>query len=830
MSSTTPRIAVLVLTVIAAASGLAAAAPAAQAEGESLSFLKDLRPGSGDSGFSDTFDRDGTLFFEANDGVGGDELWTTDGTAAGTALVKDIRPGPTGSDPAQMRAIGDTVIFVANDGTNGVELWRSDGTAAGTLLLKDIAPGAGSSNPQELTRLGSKIFFSASDGTNGRELWSTDGSPAGTKMVIDIRSGSSASSPSVLTAAGNRLFFSANDGTRGTELWRSDGTAAGTDITRDVHPAGNNIINAMIAVGNDVLLGMSDGTNGIELWRSDGTAGGTNMIKDIAPGPGDGEPYGFSAAGGVVFFAASTPATGFELYRTDGTGAGTTPLKDIQPGAASSAPRYLTAAGSRLYFVADGPEGLELWTSDGTPAGTKIVKDINPGSDSSFPESLTALNGKLVFLAKDAGGLFDVYESDSTSAGTIQISDDANGSGDPTTMTRFGRTVIAERFDPSHGFEPWVGRPIVEPLSPGLLLPSTPVGETSDSATIEFRNAGLAPLHVSKIRIFGDHPAEFDVVHETCTDISVTPGFGCSIDLVFHPKATGLRLADLTLYTDETSQSTYVPIGGNATAAADTTPPETQITSGPTGTTTDTTPTFGFSSNEAGSTFQCRTDGGAWGACTSPVTLPEQSLGPHGFEVRAIDPAANPDPTPAIRNFAVAAASTEPAAADTTPPDVYFTSGPAGLTNDATPSFGFAMSEAGTFYCRVDGAQFAACSSPNTTPALSQGPHTFEVRAIDAAGNMATVAREILVDTASPQTSLAPVPKQVKAKKKAKLSFSSQPPSPEQPSAARSTAAPSRPATRRWLPASAREGTPSQSRRPTRRPTQTRRPPPPRSR
>ena len=80
----------------------------------------------------------GTLFFTANDGVSGNELWKSDGTAAGTVLVKDIYAGRHRLEPLGLVAVGGTLFFTANDGVNGTELWKSDGTAAGTVLVKDI--------------------------------------------------------------------------------------------------------------------------------------------------------------------------------------------------------------------------------------------------------------------------------------------------------------------------------------------------------------------------------------------------------------------------------------------------------------------------------------------------------------------------------------------------------------------------------------------------------------------------------------------------------------------------------------------------------------------
>jgi len=158
----------------------------------------------------------------------------------------------------------------------------------------------------------------------------------------------------------------------------------------------------------------------------------------------------------------------------------------------------------------------------------------------------------------------------------------------------------------------------------------------------------------------------------------------------------------------------------------DTTPPNTNITNGPSGVTGSRSPSFSFNSSEAGSSFQCKVDGGAFGNCSSPKVTSNLGDGLHTFSVRAVDKAGNMDASPASRSFTV----------DTTPPNTTILSGPTGTTNDATPTFTFKSSESGgSFRCKVDGGSSSPCSSPKTTSTLSNGSHTFSVAAVDAAGN-----------------------------------------------------------------------------------------------
>ena len=123
------------------------------------------------------------FFFLAATTVAGDELWISDGTLPGTTMVKDINPGiGDGIDPTKSVAFlytSTAFYFAATDGTQGDELWTTDGTDAGTSIVADINPNAGDANPDlPIYLCNSKIIFAATDGDdiNATDLYVVNGS------------------------------------------------------------------------------------------------------------------------------------------------------------------------------------------------------------------------------------------------------------------------------------------------------------------------------------------------------------------------------------------------------------------------------------------------------------------------------------------------------------------------------------------------------------------------------------------------------------------------------------------------------------------------------
>lgn len=103
----------------------------------------------------------GLVYFAASSSVSGRELWKSDGTPAGTALVLDINPGTAGSDPTSMTACAGYLYFSADDGLHGRRLWKTDGTPSGTRLARDAATGTLIANPENLVALPDKLLLYA---------------------------------------------------------------------------------------------------------------------------------------------------------------------------------------------------------------------------------------------------------------------------------------------------------------------------------------------------------------------------------------------------------------------------------------------------------------------------------------------------------------------------------------------------------------------------------------------------------------------------------------------------------------------------------------------
>jgi hypothetical protein len=204
--------------------------------------------------------------------------------------------------------------------------------------------------------------------------------------------------------------------------------------------------------------------------------------------------------------------------------------------------------------------------------------------------------------------------------------------------------------------------------------------------------------------------------------------------------------------------------GGVALAQeTDTTPPETNLTDQPRPMSRDVSPSFSFTSNEAGATFECKLDGGDYQSCTSPKMYTLLSEGQHTFAVRATDAAGNTDQTPAEYTWTV----------DSLRPKVTFTERPGyatgpdeydeWITNDRSPTWAWTVEDPNPdpdqvhcyLYDNTNNRYIlnnVPCSSPYTFEAqLPDGDYYFDVEARDKASNYGDAYHFFEVDTVAPK-------------------------------------------------------------------------------
>ncbi|MFN6566016.1 ELWxxDGT repeat protein [Dendronalium sp. ChiSLP03b] len=466
-------------------------------------LVKDILPGNGSS-LSDGFgprpsgltNVGGILFFTANDGTNGRELWKSNGTNAGTVLVKNISPGAASSfgdydGSGLLNNINGVLYFAANViGDDGVyisdQLWQSDGTADGTFAIPVSGGYLFIRSDFSQAKVNDILYFNAYDSTDGGGLWKSDGTAAGTVLVKkDI-------SPYNLTNVNGTLYFVANDGNNEQQLWKSDGTEEGTVLVKDFNSdlSFENLTNV-----DGTLFFIVGDINGYQLWKSDGTEAGTVRVKDINPKPNSNISAfsNFTNFNDTLYFIVDDAAYGKELWKSDGTEAGTVVVKDINP---SSAIYYdddnttnLIQVNDTLYFFADnGINGTELWKSDGTTAGTILVKDINPGSGSStnyyippdkfaisYSNELIDVNGTLYFTANDGTHGIELWRSDGTTEGTVLVQDinPGIGSSAPSDLTLVNDTLYFNADDGIHSFELWALNANPTPVVPTVSITAT---------------------------------------------------------------------------------------------------------------------------------------------------------------------------------------------------------------------------------------------------------------------------------------------------------------------------------------------------------------------
>jgi ELWxxDGT repeat protein len=419
------------------------------ASGTSLAF--DIVPGSTGSNPTQSVNWNGSLYFFTGGQFSASFMRTTGPVSAVTTLAP-LAPEPRPTDPnfSQVECYFPTAVpfngrlyFGASDGTSGFELWSTDGTAAGTTRLADTFAGPASSAPCGLIVFNGRLYFRATAGAGAApfQLWSTDGTPAGTGPALPGAPMMQLDGFSQSVVFNNRMYFVALDANSTGGVYSTDGTAAGTQLlmaapatSSGLNPIGN--LNGRLLLLNLVYANASYQ----EIWLSDGTSAATVQLAGVKM------PIGTPVllTSNLIYFMNSD-STGLHPWVSDGTAAGTHMLADLNPGTDSDVRWFADFRGEVYFSSNDSTNGARIWRTNGTTAGTVVV------GSSALPQASGAVQvsgENLFFAASDsAAGLeLNAVQNDSPLA--------ANDSGNSVNGAAVTINVLANDIDSDGSVDP----------------------------------------------------------------------------------------------------------------------------------------------------------------------------------------------------------------------------------------------------------------------------------------------------------------------------------------------------------------------------------------
>jgi ELWxxDGT repeat protein len=345
--------------------------------------------------------------------------------------------------PKYLTPVGSTLYFVANDGTHGEQLWRTDGRPRGAVPvqsgLQPVDPGAYPNSLQQVAQIGPWLYF-FSDNTDGTyTLWRNNSSvnptggtsPSQALLSLDADPAAQSGSPLPfgpwgLTAIGHDLYFgnySAAFG--GYQLWKTTGADGANPVTAPFLYPGADATGpgAIKAAGSNLYFEadvVQNGATNFVLWGSDGTTAGTAPIQDGSGGyvPAHNASLfqdltDFAAVGNDLYYINGTVDNGGVLWRISGPGATAEQISSSVGNPNSVAYQMqsyqMTAVGDTLYFVTDvngGPPEYIIWKCQGSTLsevwqsttagdytfGTSLVQIVGLGSNAYFTDTTNIPN------------------------------------------------------------------------------------------------------------------------------------------------------------------------------------------------------------------------------------------------------------------------------------------------------------------------------------------------------------------------------------------------------------------------------------------------------
>lgn len=512
------------------------------------------------SSVSEMCESGSTIFFVADDGVHGDELWKTDGTMSGTMLVKDINPGYPGSYITNLTSFSGELLFSANNGIYGLELWKSDGTAEGTVLVKNIKPETDefdySSNPGDFRVFNNALYFTASDEWNVADIWKTDGTENGTVKYyetenIDIRD---------LTVVNNSLFFVKQYGPN--QLFVTDGTLNGThEILVDDYYT----IDELIKVDNKLFfITNTSYRKEIRLYALNPADNSFILLREYnSVMYGSNDILNMTEVNNELYYSIQTDFNNNiytdVLWKSNGTIAGTDTIRTFtfDPYWSGQNMSDFIDYKNKLYFRGKFSGHYTLSESDGTYQGTKAVTNVNLYSD----EIQFTISDNLLYFTGSYSNINNlVWRTDGTAQGTATY--DAINAGIFQVPAWFfnGNEKLYYTADYGDGFGLWnnIGKPEIKVSDGFINIESGQKIIFTANATnpivnkaIKIKNTGQENLFISGAQITGG-----DFYHDGIENM-ILPNASCTFTISFYPATTGKQTGKLSIYSNDATEGCF---------------------------------------------------------------------------------------------------------------------------------------------------------------------------------------------------------------------------------------------------------------------------------
>ena len=395
--------------------------------------------------------------FAAYSPLNGCELWVTEGIMETTTMLVDINsvgdslPGNALGFTNVISDQGEFIFFDADDGINGRELWVSDGTTVGTHIVQDIFTQNSIDANSKLVPFAQGVVFTTTSNTihwaNSTDIVELSQIPAFDNSAQQILNSSlsmlSANAFSILNSDASNLWFVAKDSNGDVEPYQL--SLSGQLTAYDVNPNGNSLADSSVIIEQGLVV-VATANSGRQLaLLSSGNITWLTSLMDTTTGnwpTNVGTGLGLHSLSNKIIFDAQTTGVNPTLWSYDFNNGMTTSLSTdiVIPGERTDA----VVNGGKIFFdCVTATFGSELCSSDGTIDGTVVATDLSSGVVDSDVRHISVIGNDIVFIASGDDSGFALWSLDSS--GEIQLQyDPYQGLGNNSDSGQYGHMIVSD--------------------------------------------------------------------------------------------------------------------------------------------------------------------------------------------------------------------------------------------------------------------------------------------------------------------------------------------------------------------------------------------------